>query len=810
MMQNAAHRSDSPDANARIRDLKRQIEVDSYPLCIEKSRLLTESFRNTEGQPQIIRRARALAHVLDNITIFLEEPQLIAGNAASKFMGLEIDFYAGLWPEEELDGLRDCGFEFSDQEQAEVLGMNEYWRSKNPIRVMGEQLDEHMWSFMQTGMVLPPWKSREDGPGGGYAESGLGLGPGFQLMTVDFERVLNHGLASIIDEAERALAGIHPDDESQAAKAAYLESVIISHEAIGRFAGRFSRLAQDLALSTEDPDRERELKTIADHCSRVPMHPAATFHEALQSLWFIFLMITPSPTASFGRFDQYMYPFYKRDREARLIIAEQAVDLLQCLRIKDMQINRTSGKAARQKNAGMAKWHNMTIGGVTRDGRDATNELSYLIIEAARRCPVPHHTLTVRVHDGTPKALMDKALEVVGTGAGFPAFVGDRSYLDYLTGEGIALEEARDYVMAGCIDACLPGKSRTVAAGMFIVPMVLTAAMNDGIDPKTKRRIGPETGTFESFDTYEEFFAAFRKQLDYFLACLADKNNLEIGVYRDLYPDPVRSSLMNDGVKEGKALLERPFPLENGAVMNPVGMVNVIDSLVAVRNLVFEDQAVGKRELMEALHADWQGDDNAALRRLCLDAPKYGNGDACVDEVAAELYAYWADAAHRHETCLGGFHKPTAISVSSQWPGGLLTAATPDGRYDGECLADGAVSPMRGRDRNGPTGNVRSALTIDQGPFQATLFNMKFHPAVFASASDRHKIALLIRTYFAGGGKHIQFNVVDRETLLDAQRHPENYADLLVRIAGYSARFVSLSRAMQDEIIARTEHRPGA
>jgi len=805
-MDDKVNRLNFYEAAARVQCLKKRVEVDRYPLCIEKSRLLTESFQQTEGQPQILRRACALAHVLDNITIFIEDDELIVGNAASKPMGLEIDFYAGLWPREELDSLREAGIEFNEQELVEILAMNEYWQSQNPIRIMGEKLDDRMWSFMQSGMVLPPWKDRTDGPGGGYAESGLGLGPGFQLMTVDFNRILTHGLTSIIAEARLALEDSRRNHGSENGRKDYLESVIIAHEAIIRFARRFAGLAESMALIENDPSRKKELETIAQSCRNVPEHPADSFYQALQSLWFIFLMITPSPTASFGRFDQYMYPFYKRDRESGNITDAAVLELLQCLRLKDMQINRISGKAARQKNSGMAKWHNMTLGGVDHNGSDATNELSYLIIEAARRCPVPHHTLTVRVHGGSPEKFLDKALEVVGMGTGFPAFVGDLSYIEYMRGEGIPLEEARDYAMAGCIDACLPGKSRTVAAGMFIVPMVLTTAMNDGIEPKTKHRIGPATGTFESFGTYNEFLNAFKQQLDYFLGCLAEKNNLEIGVYRDLFPDPVRSSLMQDGVTSGKALLERQFPLENGAVMNPVGMVNVIDSLTAVKKLVFEDRVVSSQELMQALRDDWRGDANATLRNTFQSAPKFGNGDEYADKVAAELYGYWAETAHKYPTCLGGTHIPTGISISAQWPGGLLTAATPDGRFDGECLADGAVSPMRGRDVNGPTGNIRSALKIDQFPFQAALFNMKFHPSALNNDRDRRKISLLIRTYFAGGGKHIQFNIVDRETLLDAQRHPENYSDLLVRVAGYSARFVSLSKAMQDEIINRTEH----
>jgi pyruvate formate-lyase/glycerol dehydratase family glycyl radical enzyme len=791
-------------AAARISRLKRSIEVERYPLCVEKSRLLTESFKKTEGEPMVLRRAKALAHVLEHINIFIEDDELIVGNGASRAMGLELDFYAGLWPEDEIDSLIEEGFDISPEDKADVLDMNAYWRDLNLVTCMGKQFDDRLWPFMQSGMILPPWKSRETGSGGGYAESGMGLGPGFFLMTVDFELVLSKGLEGLMEAASAELARL--DRATQADKVDYLEAVLISLRAVINFAVRFADLADELVQTSTDPTRAAELRAIADICRRVPAQPARNFREAMQSFWFLFLMITPSPTASLGRFDQYMYPFYQRDANAGAIDEEQVLELLQCLRIKDMQLNRTSDKQARQKNAGMAKWHNMTIGGVKPDGDDATNEMSYLIIEAARRCPVPHHTITLRVHDGTPDALLLKALEVVEMGTGFPAFVGDRSYIDYFTGEGVPLAEARDYALSGCIDASLPGNSRTVSCGMFIVPKVLEATLNNGVEPQTDRQLGPQTGRFEDFSSYDEFFDAFKQQLYHFLSLHAERNNIELSVSRDLFPDPVRSSLMRGGIEEGRALLDRQFDFENGAVMNPVGMINVVDSLAAVRHLVFEEKTVSQENLMTALEADWAGPKNQDLRKQILAAPKYGNGDGETDAIAKELFDFWAKSTISFPTCLGGSHKPTGVSVSSQWPGGLLTGATPDGRYAGECLADGTVSAMRGRDTAGPTGNIRSAIQVDQSVYQAALFNMKFHPSALRTEEDRRKLSLLIRTYFAEGGKHIQFNVVNREALMDAQQNPENYPDLLVRIAGYSARFVQLGKAMQDEIIGRTEH----
>jgi pyruvate formate-lyase/glycerol dehydratase family glycyl radical enzyme len=792
--------------NERITRLLESIAVDRYPLCIEKSRLMTESFRKTDGEPMILRRARALAHMLDNITIFIEDDQLIAGNAASKPMGLEFDFYAGLWSQDEIKGLKQAGYDITAEEEAEIIRMNAFWKDYNPLSRMGRQFDDRLWPFMQSGMILPPWKNREEGSGGGYAESGMGLGPGFYLMTVDFERVLNKGLNDILKEAQAELDKRQPPKADETDTIHFLQSVIIAQRAVIRFAERFAVLAEAMAAASVDANRKKELEKIAVTCRKVPANPAGSFYEALQSFWFIFLMITPSPTASFGRFDQYMYPFYHKDIEKGAITDTDVLELLQCLRIKDMQINRTSGKLARQKNAGMAKWHNMTIGGVTPEGEDATNELSYLILDALKLCPVPHHTVTVRVHEGTPEDLMLKALEVVKTGIGMPAFVGDKSYVGYLTGEGVALKDARDYAMAGCIDAAITGKSRIASYGMFIVPKVLEVTLHNGIEPQTGRQLGPETGEFGNFVSFDDFLTAFKTQLRYFLGLHAEKNNIELQVSRELFPDPLRSSLMDDGIKAGKALLDRTFPFENGAVMNPVGMINVVDSLAAIKKLVFEEKKFSNQELKDALRSNWKGDGYAEMRKMFLAAPKFGNNDEGVDAIATDLFRFWADTTVQFETCLGGKHKPTGVSVSAQWPGGTLTGATPDGRYAGECLADGTVSPMRGMDLHGPTAALNSAMKIDQTAYQAALLNMKFHPSSLKTDADLRKLSFLIRTYFSMNGKHIQFNVVNRNVLTDAQENPERHKDLIVRIAGYSAYFTQLGRPMQNEIIGRTEH----
>ena len=793
--------------NERIERLRKRLLVGQYPLSFEKIKLMTDSLRHTEGEPQILRRAKALANVLDNMPIFIEDDELIVGNAASRPMGVELDCDLAILPQDEIDALREEGFVASKEDEAELQALNDYWKNSNLVARSGDLYDdERLWPFLQSGVVLPPWKSKTRGSGGGYAQGGMGLGPGFVLCGYDFPKVLNSGLNSIIEQAKAELARTRFGAPDSSDKVYFLRSVIIAHEAIIRFANRFADLAAEMSAVEKDSQRREELAGISEICRRVPAEPAMTFPEAMQSFWFMFLVTNPQTTAAAGRFDQYMHPFYERDKEEGRITDEEVLELLQCVRIKDMQLNRTSGRLLRQKNAGLAKWHNWTIGGVTPEGEDATNQLTYLILHAALECPTPHHTITLRVHEGTPEAMMLKALAVVRTGIGMPAFVGDRSYIEFLLSHGVPLRTARDYIMTGCLDVNIVGRSRIGPYGMFIVPLVLDIFMHNGVDPNTGLQVGLQTGEPESFASFEDLTTAFKKQLAYFMDLAADKNNVELAVARDLFPDPVRSSLMDDAISEGKDMLDRTMPFENGAVLNLIGMINVADSLAAVKKLVFDEQRVSMQELKAALAANWQGDGHEELRKAFLAAPKYGNDDDYVDSIARDLHQFWADTAATLDTRLGGKHMPAAISITSQAPGGALTGATPDGRYAGECLADGTMSAMRGRDTHGPTALIKSAAKIDQVPYQSTLMNMKFHPSALKSTEDLRKLSSLIKTYFSLGGKHVQFNVVSTDTLLNAQQHPEDHRDLVVRVAGYSAYFVQLTKSVQDEIIERTEH----
>ena len=797
--------------NKRIEKLFEKINPETYPLCVEKVQLVTESLKKTEGEPLVVRRAKAFAHYLDHKTIFIQDAELIVGNLASEPMGLEAD--APTWPEDELKQMNKAGLTISEEEENVLRSLDDFWRLKG--RLFWERAgqlydDERVWPFMQTGMILPPVLNRYEGMGYGSAGGGWGLGLGFCLNVVDFEMVLKNGLKNLVEAAETELRKLRFTNADAIRKSDFLKAVIISHKALIRISKRFGGLAEDMSQKAGDSNRAKELLEIARICRVVPENSANSFREAIQSIWFIWAVLVggaQAGTTSFGRFDQYMYPYYKNDLENGNITEDDALELLVCLRIKVMELNFfLGGKMQRDKWAGAARWNNLIIGGVTPEGEDATNDLSYLILEAANRCRTPHHTITLRVHEGTPETLMLKALEVVKTGIGMPALVGDKSYIGYLTGQGVPISDARNYALAGCLDVNIPGKSRINAISMFVVPKVLEVTINNGVDPRMGRKTGLETGEFEDFATFDDFMKAFKKQFTYFLSLAAEFQNIFLIAQTDTTPDAFQSSLMDNAISVGRDVLERVMPFENGSSLNPVGMINTVDSLAALKKLVFEEEKVSKKSLKDALAANWEGGEYSNMRQMFCQAPKYGNGDLYVDSIAKDLFQYWAETLGNFTTSWGGTMKPSGISITSHGPGGTITGATPDGRYAGENLADGTISAGQGRDTHGPTALLRSAMQIDQVPYSSTLLNMKMHPTALKTTEDLKKLSMLVRTYFSNGGKHVQFNVVSKDTLLDAKVKPEIHRDLVVRVAGYSTYFIQLTEAIQDDIISRTEH----
>jgi len=794
----------------RIERIKKRVVIDTFPICIEKYRITLDVIEKTKNDPIIIQRAKMLTATASRMPIQIADDELIVGISASKPMGLEIDPHYGIWTQDEIDSLIEDGYEMDPQDVKDLQELNKSHDPATMIGLMGdifyEPENERILSLLKAGLILPPWKDKAAGKGvgGGYCQSGLGLGPSLVLLAVDYTKLLEFGTSGLIAQAKEHMAKLDFNNPGDIDKYRYYKAVIMSLESMDILAKRYSDLAFDMASKENDPKRKAELQQIGEICAWVPMNPARTFREAMQCFWFEFIMLSPSTTLPGTRFDQFMYPFYKADLEAGRITREEATELLCLLRLKDMELNRTSGKNNRKKNAGMAKWHNFTIGGQKADGTDGTNDITYMMLDAAAITKTPHHTLTLRVWEGTPEDIMVRALEVVRMGLGMPAFVGDESYMACFTSRGVSREDAAEYVMTGCLDANIPGKSRTGPVPMVTIPLIFDIFRHNGVNAANGELCGIKTGEFAEFKSFEELYAAFEEQMRYCLKIVGEKNNVELKITQELLPDPLRSVLMYEGVESGMDTFCRKMPFENGCVINPIGMVNVGDSLAAIKKLVFDDKKYTLKQLNDALEANWVGYDE--MLKDFTAAPKFGNNDDYVDSITARCYKSYTDIVDTIPTILGGVHIPTGISITSHQPGGGLTGATPDGRKAGEILADGTMSPMHGCDTNGPTAVLQSAMKIDQDPFQATLLNMKFHPASLRTDDDLKKLAGMIRTYLTNGGKHIQFNVVDKDTLVKAQERPKEYRDLVVRIAGYSCYFVQLNKPMQDEVIARVEH----
>ncbi len=785
-----------------------------FPLCFEKARLITESYKQTEGEPAIIRYAKAHANVLEKIPLIINRDELFVGEGASRPWGAEIDPFLGIWKEDAIRGAVEDGIISMDDADWPVMReLGDYWSTRCSEYAQSKLFDERFFNYLKVGITLPPMKNRDEFRGA-YAGSGLCLSFNFTDCYTDFARWMK-GLNPIIDEIEEELSHLRFFSLEAVNKKQFLTASLIVLKAVIRFAERYAEEAERMAASETDAACRKNLERIAAACRRVPADPPEDFYQAMQSLWFNQIISTPSSTHNFGRFDQYMYPFYKKDRDDGKITDEEVLDILCELRVKSMRPENIKLSAAkRSQHSGFAKWRNMTIGGVTADGKDAGNELTWLVLEAANRVRTPHHTITLRVHDGTPDDLMLKALEVVKTGIGMPALALDNSFIDYMTSGGIPLNDARNYQLAGCVDPAIPGKQSFLAGLFFVVPKVLEIFLNNGTDPRTGLDVGPASPDVETYKNYNDFYNGFKDYLRHFIGIWHEHSFLVSGRSGDVYGyndivEMVETLLMQDGVRMGKALSNRDAipPYDFRAVMIPVGAINTADSLGAIKQLVFETNAITLKELKQALSANWEGNDD--IRTLCLRSPKYGNDNDYADSIAADLYNFLLEEESNYHS----FGRPVnakvrgigGASISSMFAGGSIIGATPDGRYAGTTLSDGTVSPAQGMDKKGPTAMLRSAAKINQAACSSALLNIKLHPSFIGGSEGLTKLGVLIKTYGAMGGKWVQLNVVGNKELLDAQQHPENHRDLIVRVAGYSAYFTDLGKGVQDDIIRRME-----
>lgn len=810
---------------------------------IESARaiLITESYRQTENEPMVIRRAKAFAHILENIPIVIRDLELIVGSTTIAPRGCQTyPEFSYEWLEAEFDTVETRSadpFYISEKTKQELKEANAYWKGKTTSELATSYMEPETLLAMEHNIFTP----------GNYFYNGVGH------VTVKYGEVLAIGFSGIKAKAQAELDKLCLADGDYQKKSRFLEAVMISCDAAIEYARRYARLALKEAEECTDPVRKRELLQIAQNCANVPEKGATGFYEACQSFWFVqqLLQIESSGhSISPGRFDQYMYPYYQKDMESGKITREFAQELMDCIWVKLNDLNKCRDAASAEGFAGYSLFQNLIAGGQNEEGIDVTNDLSFMSIQASMHVFLPQPSLSVRVWNGTPHEFLIRAAELTRTGIGLPAYYNDEVIIPSLMSRGLTLQDARDYNIIGCVEPQKSGKTEGWHdAAFFNMCRPLELVFSNGMDKGV--RIGPATGNVEDMTTFEQFYDAYKKQMDYAIQLLVNADNAIDMAHAERCPLPFLSSMVDDCMKVGKTVQE------GGAVYNftgpqGFGVANMADSLYSVKTLVYDEKKITMGELKEALATNFGkglgAEDVAAMTakianelkeagktigekevaailntvvaaseapevkangerilKLIEEVPKFGNDIPEVDAFARDVAYTYTEPLQNYKNPRGGSFQAGLYPVSANVPLGAQTGATPDGRLAYQPVADG-VSPSAGKDVNGPTAAANSVSRLDHYiASNGTLFNQKFHPSALSGRNGLENFVGLIRSYFDQKGSHMQFNVVSRETLLDAQKHPEQYKHLVVRVAGYSALFTTLSKSLQDDIIRRTE-----
>lgn len=786
----------------------REEMLDEKPyIDAERAVLATEAYRANQNQPNVMKRALMLEKILDNMTIYIEDKTLIAGNQATKNRNAPIfPEYTMEFVINELDTFekRDGDvFYITEETKQQLRDLAPFWDNNN-LRARGEALlPDEVQVYMETGVFGMEGK----------------LNAGDAHLAVNYEKVLAEGLVGYERRTRELKAALDPTDSDAIDKYVFYKAVLIVIAAVRRFAARYAALAREQAeaLAATDPARAAELRQMAEICDRVPYEPARSFREAVQSVWFIQLILqieSNGHSLSYGRFDQYMFPYFEADLTSGAITEDQALELLTCLWIKTLSVNKVRSQAHTFSSAGSPMYQNVTIGGQTPDKKDAVNALSFLVLKSVAQTRLTQPNLTVRYHAGMDKAFYDECIEVVKLGFGMPAFNNDEVIIPSFINWGVAEEDAYNYSAIGCVETAVPGKWGYRCTGMSYVnfPRMLLVAMNDGVDMTSGKRFAEGHGYFKDMTSYDELMDAWDKTVrEVTRASVIVENAIDKASERDV-PDVLCSALTDDCIGRGKTIKE------GGAVYDfisglQVGIANMADSLAAIKKLVFEEHRITPAELWDALESDFAGAEGERIRQMLVnDAPKYGNDDDYVDQLVVEAYDSYIDEIKKYPNTrhgrgpIGGIRYAGTSSISANVGQGMGTMATPDGRHAHDPLAEGC-SPAHNADTHGPTAVFKSVSKLPTEKITGgVLLNQKVTPATLASEQNKQKLEALVSTFFDRlHGYHVQYNVVDRATLLDAQEHPERHKDLIVRVAGYSAFFNVLSRATQDDIIARTE-----
>lgn len=806
----------------------------------DRALILTKIYKETEGEPIIVRRAKAFRAICEELPITIRPDELIVGSNSIAPRGCQVfPEYSYEWLESEFDTVAKRSadpFSISEETKSKLHEVYQYWGGKTTSDLATSYMEKETLTAMEHNIFTP----------GNYFYNGIGH------LTVQYEKVLAIGYKGIISEAKESLGKLRVSDEDYGRRARFLEAVIMSCQAAVKYAHRYAELAINMAQECENKERKRELIVIAQNCANVPEYGATSFYEACQSFWFVQLLLqveSSGHSISPGRFDQYMYPYYKKDLEAGKITRESAQELMDCIWVKLNDLNKVRDAGSAEGFAGYSLFQNLIAGGQDEEGRDVTNDLSFMCIEASMHVMLPAPSLSVRVWNGTPDELLIKAATLTRTGIGLPAYYNDEVIIPAMVNRGVALTDARTYNIIGCVEPQKAGKTDGWHdAAFFNMLRPLEMVFSNGYDNGVK--VGLQTGDVADMNSFEELYDAYKKQMNYFIELMVNADNAIDLAHAERCPLPYQSSMVEDCIGRGKSLQE------GGAIYNftgpqGFGIANMTDALWAIKTLVFEQKKITLSEFRKALEDNFgkgipkdkaqfittevvkelvkkeakvDEKEIAKIYQLVCEAgvseenkkkysqllewieelPKFGNDIDEVDLFARDVAYTYTKPLEKYKNPRGGWYQGGLYPVSANVPLGAQTGATPDGRLANTPIADG-VGPASGRDNKGPTAAANSVAKLDHFiASNGTLFNQKFHPSALSGMKGLQNFASLIRGFFDEKGMHMQFNVVSRETLLDAQEHPENYRNLVVRVAGYSALFTTLSRSLQDDIINRT------
>lgn len=774
----------------RISKLKTSQESVKPSFSSERARLVTEAELMFKDEPQVIAKAKMLDYVLENMTIFIQEGELIVGNLADKPRCAPVyPEFGAKWVLDEMDEFATRGTDplyISDEDRKELEEILPKWEGHSFDVRARKTISEEANRAAEAGI---------------FTIGSIDTSPGHILPY--YEKILNTGFSGLIKEIEETKE--KNKDNSTKEQNDFWDASIIALNAGIKFSNRYAKLARKMADETDDKEWKKDLITIAENCENIPENSASSFQEAVQFVWFIHLIMNIESNGhgnSFGRFDQYCGKFYDEDVNSGKISKEYAEEILCCFFIKCTDIIKLRDKANSDAFAGYPMWHNIIIGGQNADGSDSTNALSFAMLDANDTVRTSSPTMSIRYHENLSKELFYKGVDMIQRGLSTPAFFNDDLVMDILIEKGYDKDEVYDWGIYGCVQPGVQGKSDTrPTVGYVNALKCLELALNRGVDPNTGEKISKDYGELNNIEDLKE---AVYGTLDYFVSMMCEAYIIVGELHRDYGQMPFNSTMIDGTIQSGKSIQN------GGAKYNEAsglmsGIANTADSIAAIDTLVYQQKKLTMDELMNVLDKNFEGYETTRLM-LLNDAPKYGNDIDYVDEIAAEIVKAYKSAMDKYRENRGGKFVLEVESQSNNVAQGKVVGATPDGRFAGGTLNDNS-SPAMGRDMNGPTAAVMSVSKLDQINAQAgTLFNLRFDDRSVAGEKGANVIGGVIKTYFDHRGEHIQINVVDNETLIAAQTNPEEYRSLIVRVAGYLAYFTELDKAVQDSIIQRTAH----